>query len=309
VLEDVHRLGGFGIAAHPDSPKAELQWRDWSLRVDGIEWLNVDSEWRDESRMALSRALLTYWFRPGETLASLLDSPEPHVRALGWSMVSSTIVAVAALTPTRGSLWQGRPTSAEGRSIGVAVLRVVIPGVVAERRARGATRSHASLAQRDASACSPRFERATPTRSWTARRSGELDFHALVDGTPIGMGKSIAGGRPRPARGDPHTASPRSTIVLIRNGRELASVNDGPRLTPDAAARPRHRRPTGSKFASRKRRALRPCHGSSAIRFTSVMPAHTAPHTRSVIHEQPSSAARSVLDHRAVGDIRRTGRI
>ncbi len=31
VLEDVHRLGGFGIAAHPDSPKAELQWRDWNV--------------------------------------------------------------------------------------------------------------------------------------------------------------------------------------------------------------------------------------------------------------------------------------
>ena len=27
VVEDVHRLGGFGIVAHPDSPKAELSWR------------------------------------------------------------------------------------------------------------------------------------------------------------------------------------------------------------------------------------------------------------------------------------------
>ena len=65
VIEDVHRLGGFGIAAHPDSPKAELRWRDWQAPVDGLEWLNADSEWRDESRMALARALLTYWFRPG----------------------------------------------------------------------------------------------------------------------------------------------------------------------------------------------------------------------------------------------------
>ena len=28
VVEDVHRLGGFGVAAHPDSPKAQLQWKD-----------------------------------------------------------------------------------------------------------------------------------------------------------------------------------------------------------------------------------------------------------------------------------------
>ena len=29
VVEDVRRLGGFGIAAHPDSPKPELRWSDW----------------------------------------------------------------------------------------------------------------------------------------------------------------------------------------------------------------------------------------------------------------------------------------
>ena len=55
-----------------------------------IEWLNVDSEWRDESRMALSRALLTYWFRPAETLASLLDRPSRTFERLGWSNCQST---------------------------------------------------------------------------------------------------------------------------------------------------------------------------------------------------------------------------
>src|SRR5438045_8056908 len=30
VVEDVRRLGGFGIAAHPDSPKRELRWSDWT---------------------------------------------------------------------------------------------------------------------------------------------------------------------------------------------------------------------------------------------------------------------------------------
>ncbi len=46
VLEDVHRLGGFGIAAHPDSPKADLQWRDWEVPFDGIEIVNLDTAWR-----------------------------------------------------------------------------------------------------------------------------------------------------------------------------------------------------------------------------------------------------------------------
>src|SRR3954471_20628910 len=41
VVEDVHRLGGFGIAAHPDSPKPGLRWTS-SARPDGVEWLNLD---------------------------------------------------------------------------------------------------------------------------------------------------------------------------------------------------------------------------------------------------------------------------
>ena len=46
VVEDVRRLGGFGIAAHPDSPKPELRWRDWAAPIDGIEILNPDTGWR-----------------------------------------------------------------------------------------------------------------------------------------------------------------------------------------------------------------------------------------------------------------------
>src|SRR5689334_14892345 len=43
VVEDVKRLGGFGIVAHPDSPKADLAWTDWDAPFDGIEWLSADS--------------------------------------------------------------------------------------------------------------------------------------------------------------------------------------------------------------------------------------------------------------------------
>ena len=60
VVDDVIRLGGFPIAAHPGSPKPELSWSDWTLPIGGVEWLNADSEWRDESRWTLTKALLTY---------------------------------------------------------------------------------------------------------------------------------------------------------------------------------------------------------------------------------------------------------
>ncbi|MEO8682340.1 MAG: hypothetical protein ABI665_25050 [Vicinamibacterales bacterium] len=76
VIEDVHRLGGFAIATHPGSPRASLQWRDWAVDFDGLEWMNADSEWRDELWGALGRTLLTYAFRGPETLASLLDRPD-----------------------------------------------------------------------------------------------------------------------------------------------------------------------------------------------------------------------------------------
>jgi len=75
VAEDVARLGGFGLAAHPFSARRELAWGDWAVPLDGIEWLNGDSEWRDEQRTALGRALVGYLARPAGALASLLDRP------------------------------------------------------------------------------------------------------------------------------------------------------------------------------------------------------------------------------------------
>ena len=52
VAEDVRRLGGFGIAAHPDSPKPQLRWNDWSVPVDAIEIVNLDTSWRQWAHQA-----------------------------------------------------------------------------------------------------------------------------------------------------------------------------------------------------------------------------------------------------------------
>lgn len=75
VVEDVKRLGGFGIVAHPDSPKEQLAWSDWDAPFDGIEWLSADTEWRDESRTRLARVVFDYPFRPAPALALMLDRP------------------------------------------------------------------------------------------------------------------------------------------------------------------------------------------------------------------------------------------
>lgn len=74
VVEDVARLGGVGIAAHPGSAKAALKWRAWDAAFDGIEWLNADTEWRDRPRDLWS-AMLTYPWAPTGTIVALLNRP------------------------------------------------------------------------------------------------------------------------------------------------------------------------------------------------------------------------------------------
>jgi hypothetical protein len=83
VVEDVQRLGGFGIVAHPDSPKTELRWRDWAAPFDGIELVNPDSSWRVwaqqsgwRPKLKLFAALVDYPFRSPETIAGLLHEPQ-----------------------------------------------------------------------------------------------------------------------------------------------------------------------------------------------------------------------------------------
>ncbi len=91
VVDDVKRLGGFGIAGHPDSPKAELRWREWSAPFDAVEIINPDTSWRQQmtsrpSRL-LAERLFSYPVRPAESIASLiqptriLDSWETLVRS------------------------------------------------------------------------------------------------------------------------------------------------------------------------------------------------------------------------------------
>ena len=97
VVEDVARLGGFGIAAHPDSPKASLAWTDWDEPIDGIEWLSADSEWRDETRTTLARAVVDYAFRPAPALASVLDRPVATLKRWDELTHRRRVVALAAL--------------------------------------------------------------------------------------------------------------------------------------------------------------------------------------------------------------------
>ena len=95
VVEDIARLGGMAIAAHPSSPKPQLRWTEWSVPIDGLEWVNADSEWRDEPLHMIARTLLTYPFRRPETLAILLDRPQESLKHWDELTAQRRVVAVA----------------------------------------------------------------------------------------------------------------------------------------------------------------------------------------------------------------------
>jgi hypothetical protein len=105
VAEDVRRLGGFGVAAHPDSRKADLAWTDWSVPIDGLEWLNVDSEWRDESWPSTALLFLRYPYRPAATLMTMLAYPERLLAR--WDRLAATrrVVALAG-ADAHARLWR-----------------------------------------------------------------------------------------------------------------------------------------------------------------------------------------------------------
>jgi hypothetical protein len=111
VVEDVRRLGGIGIAAHPDSPKNELRWADWTAPVDGFELVNPDTSWRVHAfsggmgaRWQLLRSLLAYPVRPAEAISQLLTASStlrerwmaiaaerPLIAVAGWGTLSSLV--------------------------------------------------------------------------------------------------------------------------------------------------------------------------------------------------------------------------
>lgn len=111
VVEDVARLGGFGIAAHPDHSRQEIAWSDWSAPVDGLEWINLDSAWRDDGVARLVRVPFDYLARPAGAIASLLDRPSGLLERWDALEQARPVVALAAVDAHGAGRRQG-----EGRA-------------------------------------------------------------------------------------------------------------------------------------------------------------------------------------------------
>jgi hypothetical protein len=106
VMADVHRMGGTAVAAHPDSPKPDLRWQAQGAAYDGIEWINADSEWRDEEPVDLAAAGLRALVRPAESIATLFARPGRTLRRWDTAARSRPVFGLAAVDAHARISWR-----------------------------------------------------------------------------------------------------------------------------------------------------------------------------------------------------------
>jgi len=224
VIEDVHRLGGFGIAAHPGSPRSSLSWQEWSAPIDGLEWINADSEWRDEPRAPIARALLTYLLRAPESMATLLDRPDAVMRQWDELAVHRSIVGLA------GADAHARLGFRQRTDPDVATFHVRLPGYESSFRTFS---NHVLLdspltgdAAADALAVitSIRHGRVYSVVDALAT-PGSLSFTATNGNGSAAVGGALAIGGDVVLRASAN-APPGTTLVLLRNGQRIHEVTD-----------------------------------------------------------------------------------
>ena len=225
VIEDVHRLGGFGVAAHPGSPRESLAWQGWRAPIDGLEWLNADSEWRDEPRIPVARALITYLFRGSQSMATLLDRPVGVLQR--WDELARTrkIVGLAGVD-AHARLGLQQRTDPDTSSF-----HIELPGYESSFRTFS---NHVVLDAPLSGEASADAERVT-----AAIRSGRV--YTVIDAlaTPGGLVFSATSGSQTARIGDSldirgdvllkatAAAPPGTTLVLLRDGQRIHEVTDG----------------------------------------------------------------------------------
>jgi hypothetical protein len=226
VIEDVSRLGGLGFASHPGSPRPSLRWTAWDAPFDGLEWINGDSEWRDEPRLPIARALVGYLFRAPESMARLLDRPSEILEQ--WDYVSRTrrVVALAGID-AHARLGYGQRTDPDSGG-----MHLKMPGYEPTFR----TLSNHVVVDAPLSGNAV----ADARQLLESLRRGRV--YSVIDGlaTPGGLSFSASSGTGQAGIGDAIAidgdvivrasvvAPPGTAIVLFKNGERVHEVADAP---------------------------------------------------------------------------------
>jgi hypothetical protein len=226
VIEDVSRLGGFGVVAHPGSPRPSLQWTAWEAPFDGLEWINGDSEWRDEPRLPIARALVSYLFRAPESMARLLDRPSEILDRWDELSLSRRVVALAGID---AHAWLGYEQRTDPDGGG---LHLKIPGYEpAFRTLSNHVVLDAPLSGNAGADYLQLMESLRRGRVYSVidglATPGALSFSASSGTQQARMGDSIAIDNDVLLRASV-VGPPGTTIVLFKNGEHVHEVTDAP---------------------------------------------------------------------------------
>jgi predicted metal-dependent phosphoesterase TrpH len=218
VIADIHRMGGWAVAAHPDSPREELRWRAAGA-VDGIEWLNADSEWRDERPGRLLASLGRLAMRPAESIAALFSRPTRSLARWDAAARMRPVVGLAAVDAHARIDWSGESEPRDARGWAVpsyqAAFRSVTQAVLLETPLTG-------RAEEDARQI---LTAVAHGRTYSVVRAfadpGVLELTAEGGGKRAEMGASLDHGPLTFRATTPGVAQ--ATLTLYKDGRPIAT--------------------------------------------------------------------------------------
>lgn len=237
VAEDVRRLGGIGILAHPDSARDALAWHDADTHGDGLEVLNADSAWRDESMWSLLWRLLPYPWRPSAVLATTLTYPDALLARLDTPDADAPRLALAGVDAhARVGLRPGEEPMDSARTLARMPSYATSFGTFGLVMPWEASTQPSGRPAEDAQAVIEALRRG----------SVHVAVFALADAAPMRFSASTSrgtfdAGASIPA-GDPVRLSvevpdvPEVTLRVLRNGRPWQSSVEGGSLQVDVAA-------------------------------------------------------------------------
>ncbi len=110
LVREISDAGGLSIAAHPTGRRP---WTDWTLEeMDGLELLNANSDWRDDSVLELARALVFLPFLPDGVFNSLIDRPDEAIRLWTHRALRQSVTVIGSVDAhERIPLWGERHLS------------------------------------------------------------------------------------------------------------------------------------------------------------------------------------------------------